>query len=119
MSTGPLVIHHGSPRWWLSPDIWVTKPGGSNAPPGVGNPMAGTVYDVQVRVLNESSSVVSDWTLFVCWAIPTIGSISSVGSSVATTATSRASASGQASQISPRQSVRTSASPPPTRTRYS
>lgn len=75
MSTGPLVIHHGSPRWWLSPDIWVTKPGGSNAPPGVGNPMAGTVYDVQVRVLNESSSVVSDWTLFVCWAIPTIGSI--------------------------------------------
>ena len=44
---------------------------------------------------------------------------SSVGSSVATTATSRASASGQASEISPRQSVRTSASPPPTRTRYS
>jgi hypothetical protein len=44
---------------------------------------------------------------------------SSVGSSVATMATSRASASGRASEISPRQSVRTSASPPPIRTRYS
>jgi hypothetical protein len=75
MATGPLVIHHGSPNFWLSPDIWVTLSGQPNTPPGVANPIVGTTYDVQVRVENKSSSVVDDWTMFVCWAIPTLGGI--------------------------------------------
>jgi hypothetical protein len=71
--SGPLLIKHGSPHWWLSQDIWAAIPGhpGSSVP----NPIEGTVYDVQVRVWNQSDSVVNDWTLFVCWAIPTLGGI--------------------------------------------
>ena len=46
-----------------------------NTPPGVANPTQGTTYDVQVRVENQSSSVVDDWNMFVCWAVPTLGGI--------------------------------------------
>lgn len=73
---GPLIINQGSPQWWLSPDIWVTPVGASStAPPGVANPTAGQAYDVWVRVWNPYPSPVTDWNLFVCWAIPTAGPI--------------------------------------------
>jgi hypothetical protein len=71
---GPLIIHHGSPDWWLSPDIWVTPHGAPPTSPGV-TPEAGKTYDVQVRVYNNYPLPVTDWNLFVCWAIPTAGSI--------------------------------------------
>ena len=71
---GPLIINHGSPDWWLSPDIWVTPHGAPPTSPGV-TPEAGKTYDVQVRVYNNYTLPVTDWNLFVCWAIPTVGPI--------------------------------------------
>jgi hypothetical protein len=47
--TGLLSIDHGSPKWWLSPDIWVTPVGGPTTPPGVEDPTAGHTYNVSVR----------------------------------------------------------------------
>jgi hypothetical protein len=72
--SGPLTINHGSPKWWLSPDIWVALPSAPNTP--VADPIAGTTYGVYVRVYNNyPSAVTADWNLFVCWAIPTVGPI--------------------------------------------
>ncbi len=71
--SGPLIINQGSPNWWLSPDIWVTLPSDPSTP--VVNPIAGTAYDVWVRVTNNYPLPVTDWNLFVCWAIPTVGPI--------------------------------------------
>jgi hypothetical protein len=71
--SGPLIINHGSPNWWLSPDIWVALPGAPDTP--VANPIAGTTYEVYVRVYNNYPLPVTDWNLFVCWAIPTVGPI--------------------------------------------
>jgi hypothetical protein len=73
-----LVIRHGSPKWWTSPDIWVAEPGtgGSSV---VAAPVARQTYDVWVRVTNSSSSPLSTtllpWLLQVVWAIPFGGSI--------------------------------------------
>jgi hypothetical protein len=50
-------------------------PSSSDSPPGIINPTAGTVYDVYVRVWNPYPLPVTDWNLFVCWAIPTAGPI--------------------------------------------
>jgi hypothetical protein len=41
----------------------------------VASPIAGITYDVNVRVYNNYSPPVTNWNLFVCWAIPTAGSI--------------------------------------------
>ena len=71
---GLLTIDIGSPDWWLSPDIWVTPHGAAPTSPGV-TPEAGKTYDVQVRVYNNYAEAVTDWNLFVCWAIPTAGPI--------------------------------------------
>jgi hypothetical protein len=74
--SGILSIDKGSPQWWLSADIWVTLAGDPTTAPGVGNPVAGATYNVSVRVHdNYSDPVDSGWNLFVCWVIPTIGSI--------------------------------------------
>jgi hypothetical protein len=74
--TGLLSIDHGSPKWWLSPDIWVTPVGGPTTPPGVEDPTAGHTYNVSVRVHDlYDEPVDSGWSLFVCWAIPTVGPI--------------------------------------------
>ena len=70
----PLTLYPGSPDWWLSTDIWVTPHGAAPSSPGV-IPVAGKVYDVQVRVYNNYNEAVTDWNLFVCWAIPTVGGI--------------------------------------------
>ena len=71
-----LIIHHGSPHWWLSPDIWVTPDGAtSTSPPGVLNPTAGELYDVWCRVWNPTSTAITDWNLTILWAIPTAGPI--------------------------------------------
>jgi hypothetical protein len=71
--SGPLIINQGSPNWWLSPDIWVALPGAPSTP--VANPIAGTTYEVYIRVYNNYPLAVTDWNLFVCWAIPTVGPI--------------------------------------------
>lgn len=68
-----LVIRHGSPSWWNSPDIWVAKQGSGGATV-VAAPVAGQTYDVWVRVTNTSSAPLSvpslPWLLQVVWAIP-------------------------------------------------
>jgi hypothetical protein len=69
-----LVINPGSSKWWLSPDIWVT-PSGQPSTAVVANPIAGDAYDVWVRVWNKTTAPVNTWNLFVCWAVPTVGSI--------------------------------------------
>ena len=71
-----LVINHGSPKWWLSKDIWVTPVGATNtSAPGVANPIAGDPYNVWVQVSNPNLTAIQDWTLNVLWAIPTVGPI--------------------------------------------
>jgi hypothetical protein len=73
-----LIIRHGSPNWWNSPDIWVAAPGTGGSPP-VANPVAGQTYDVWVRVTNSTGASISTptlpWGLQVLWAIPFGGSI--------------------------------------------
>jgi hypothetical protein len=78
LTTG-LIIHHGSPNWWLSPDIWLAKPPSTSSSPQVANPIAGTAYDVWVRVTNPTdeqlSTALLPWLLQVVWAYPSAGSI--------------------------------------------
>ncbi|HEV2099308.1 MAG TPA: hypothetical protein VGR45_10325 [Stellaceae bacterium] len=76
--TGILTITPGSPNWWLSPDIWVTKVGSSTAyGSGTQNPIEGETYNVSVRVHDNypppNSVPGGSWNLFVCWMIPTTG----------------------------------------------
>lgn len=78
MTTG-LIINHGSPNWWLSPDIWLAKPPSTSSSPPVANPLAATAYDVWVRVTNPTNEQLSTsflpWGLQVVWAYPSAGSI--------------------------------------------
>jgi hypothetical protein len=73
-----LIIRHGSPKWWLSPDIWVAQPGTGGATV-VASPVQGQTYDVWVRVTNSTDAPISTtelpWLLQVIWAIPTGGPI--------------------------------------------
>lgn len=69
----PLIIHQGSPNWWLSPDIWVTPVGAPSTI--VANPIAGLNYNVVVRVWNPYGIVWDGWNLYVCWVVPTVGPI--------------------------------------------
>jgi hypothetical protein len=74
-----LVIRHGSPNWWLSPDIWVANHPSTSSSPSVAHPIAGQTYDVWVRVHNTTGASLSTpdlpWLLSVVWAIPTAGPI--------------------------------------------
>jgi hypothetical protein len=74
-----LIIRHGSPNWWTSPDIWVASPPSTSASAPVANPVAGQTYDVWVRITNSTSEPISTpdlpWLLEVLWAIPTAGPI--------------------------------------------
>jgi hypothetical protein len=74
-----LIIHHGSPKWWLSPDIWVTPVGATKtSAPGVAHPIATDPYDVWVQVSNPTSTAVTEldyWNLNIVWAVPTVGPI--------------------------------------------
>jgi hypothetical protein len=74
-----LIIHHGSPNWWLSPDIWIASPPSTSTSPPVANPIAGQSYDVWVRVTNPTSETIGSeslwWNLQAVWAIPTAGPI--------------------------------------------
>jgi hypothetical protein len=74
-----LIIRHGSPNWWTSPDIWVANPPSTSSSPRVGNPIAGQAYDVWVRVTNSTSQTIGSetlwWNLQAVWAIPTAGPI--------------------------------------------
>jgi hypothetical protein len=74
-----LIIRHGSPNWWTSPDIWVASPPSTSSSPPVANPVAGQTYDVWVRVTNSTGEPISTpdlpWLLQVVWAIPTVGPI--------------------------------------------
>lgn len=72
--SGTLTLTKGSPKWWNSSDIWVQPHGTADSgPPGV-TPVAGSSYDVWVRV-HDMYPDASDagWNLFVEWAIPTAG----------------------------------------------
>jgi hypothetical protein len=73
-----LIIRHGSPQWWTSPDIWVAEPGTGGATV-VASPVAGQTYEVWVRVHNSTGAPISTtelpWLLEVVWAIPTGGPI--------------------------------------------
>ena len=74
--SGLLNIDKGSPKWWLSNDIWVTPAGDPTTPPGLTDPTEGKPYSVSVRVHDKYSEPVSSgWNLFLCWAIPTAGPI--------------------------------------------
>jgi hypothetical protein len=74
--SGLLNIDKGSPKWWLSNDIWGTPASGPTTPPGLTDPSAGQPYNVSVRVHDKySQAVSSEWNLFLCWAIPTAGPI--------------------------------------------
>jgi hypothetical protein len=74
-----LVIRHGSPNWWLSPDIWVASSPSTSSSPSVANPVAGQSYDVWVRVTNSTSETIGSqslpWELQAVWVIPTAGPI--------------------------------------------
>lgn len=74
-----LIIRHGSPNWWTSPDIWVASHPSTSTSPHVGNPTAGQTYDVWVQVRNSTGAAISTpllpWLLSVVWAIPTAGPI--------------------------------------------
>lgn len=74
-----LIIHHGSPHWWLSPDIWLANAPSTSGSPHVANPAAGSTYDVWVRVTNPTKATLSTallkWNLEVVWAYPFAGSI--------------------------------------------
>ena len=74
-----LVIRHGSPNWWTSPDIWVANYPSTSTSPHVGNPTAGQTYDVWVEVHNTTGGSLSTpelpWLLTAVWAIPTAGPI--------------------------------------------
>ena len=74
-----LVIRHGSPNWWLSPDIWVASNPSTSTSPHVANPVAGQSYDVWVRVKNSTNQTIGSqtlpWNLQAVWAIPTAGPI--------------------------------------------
>ena len=74
-----VVIRHGSPNWWLSPDIWVASNPSTSTSPHVANPVAGQSYDVWVRVKNSTNQTIGSqtlpWNLQAVWAIPTAGPI--------------------------------------------
>jgi hypothetical protein len=74
-----LVIGHGSPNWWLSPDIWVANHPSTSSSPHVANPIAGQKYDVWVRVTNPTKQTIGSqslwWNMQGVWAIPTAGPI--------------------------------------------
>jgi hypothetical protein len=74
-----LVIRHGSPNWWLSPDIWVANHPSTSASSAVANPVAGQKYDVWVRVKNPTGQTIGSqllpWNMQAVWAIPTAGPI--------------------------------------------
>jgi hypothetical protein len=58
-----LVIRHGSPNWWLSPDIWVANHPSTSSSPHVANPIAGQKYDVWVRVKNPTGQTIGSQSL--------------------------------------------------------
>jgi hypothetical protein len=74
-----LVIRHGSPNWWLSPDIWVANHPSTSSSPSVANPVAGQKYDVWVRVTNSTKQTIGSqslpWNMQGVWVIPTAGPI--------------------------------------------
>ncbi len=74
-----LVIRHGSPNWWTSPDIWVANHPSTSSSPKVAHPIAGQTYDVWVEVHNTTEASLSTaelpWLLTAVWAIPTAGPI--------------------------------------------
>jgi hypothetical protein len=74
-----LVIRHGSPNWWLSPDIWVAAHPSTSSSPQVANPIAGQKYDVWVRVTNTTKETIGSqtlwWNMQGVWVIPTPGPI--------------------------------------------
>jgi hypothetical protein len=74
--SGILTLTKGSPNWYLSPDFWVQPHGTPDSgPPGV-TPVAGTTYDVYVRVHNlYSEATDTGWNLFAEWAIPGVGNL--------------------------------------------
>jgi hypothetical protein len=74
-----LIIRHGSPNWWTSPDIWVALSPSTSSSPHVENPVAGQAYDVYVTVTNPTKETIGSetlwWNLQAVWAIPTVGPI--------------------------------------------
>jgi hypothetical protein len=74
-----LIIRHGSPNWWTSPDIWVANHPSTSSSPKVAHPIAGHTYDVWVEVHNTTGGSLSTpelpWLLTAVWAIPTAGPI--------------------------------------------
>ncbi len=78
MTTG-LIIRHGSPSWWLSPDIWVADSPSTASSPAVDQPIAGKPYDVWVRVKNPTKETIGSrtlwWNMQGVWVIPTVGPI--------------------------------------------
>jgi hypothetical protein len=74
-----LIIRHGSPNWWLSPDIWVANSPSTSTSAHVAHPIAGQKYDVWVRVKNPTSETIGSesfwWNLQAVWVIPTAGPI--------------------------------------------
>jgi hypothetical protein len=53
-----LIMHRGTPHWWLSRDIWVTKEGAPETA-HVAHPIAGDPYNVYVRAWNPTSTTIT------------------------------------------------------------
>ena len=75
-----LVIRHGSPNWWLSPDIWVANhPSTSTSPSRRPSRRGAEVRRLGCGVRNPTSQTIGSqslsWNLQAVWAIPTAGPI--------------------------------------------
>jgi len=77
-----LLIHDGSPQWWLSPDIWVVPGTDPNGPPG--SPIAGQPAYLWARVSNIGNVAAKGIRVDFYWANPSaqmvVGVATQVGS---------------------------------------
>lgn len=73
-----LVIDHGSPSWWLSPNVWVvptTTPGEGS--PGEIAPVVNQHYYIVANVRNITNADILNATVYFWWANPSLGILTS------------------------------------------
>lgn len=66
-----LEIRDGSPRWWLSPDIWTVPGDDPEGSPGI--PIEGSTTYVWAHVHNVGQTPIQNARVRFYWAIPAIG----------------------------------------------
>ena len=65
-----LLIHDGSPQWWLSPDVWVVPGSDPNGPPG--SPIAGQPAYFHALVTNNGDTPAYGARVDFYWANPAL-----------------------------------------------